>query len=405
MDIINLLKKYAELYDKGSNLSLSEQTTYANVKNNPELAEIAAIIDSLPTLNEKYEAIAKYEAQLKTSTASQTNELDQIKNACEKQFGIKLDSIEFKKLQSGKDIIAFFDPSIGRKRLIDYSYARSLVTEFTDVQNGNELYQTDNYEKNATNIAGAEAAANTNRELNMIDVDRFRAEYDEIIKRIPIQEQYKVAMINKLLNQSESRDFKYINLENMVALDKEGNIVEASLTRDNEAVVGEAATYDRDVVSLDNAGNVEYSNKAVVTSLPTAVKEDSITPTDFEIGEDAEFPDDTFTDDQDFRVVVKEEMDKHHILGSVEDEYQKVMSYSENMSKLESDHDNNLIDDNHYSFYKDLSQEYVNSKSLERIKAKTLKYEMKQEAGSIIIFILSFIAMIMCIVALILINR
>lgn len=405
MDIINLLKKYAELYDKGSNLSLSEQTTYASVKNNPELAEIAAIIDSLPTLNEKYEAIAKYEAQLKTSTASQTNELDQIKNACEKQFGIKLDSIEFKKLQSGKDIIAFFDPSIGRKRLIDYSYARSLVTEFTDVQNGNELYQTDNYEKNATNIAGAEAAANTNRELNMIDVDRFRAEYDEIIKRIPIQEQYKVAMINKLLNQSESRDFKYINLENMVALDKEGNIVEASLTRDNEAVVGEAATYDRDVVSLDNAGNVEYSNKAVVTSLPTAVKEDSITPTDFEIGEDAEFPDDTFTDDQDFRVVVKEEMDKHHILGSVEDEYQKVMSYSENMSKLESDHDNNLIDDNHYSFYKDLSQEYVNSKSLERIKAKTLKYEMKQEAGSIIIFILSFIAMIMCIVALILINR
>ena len=258
----------------------------------------------------------------------------------------------------------------------------------------------------------------------MIDIERFRAEYNEIIKRVPIQEQYKVAMINKLLKQSESRNLKYINLENMVALDKEGNIVEASLTRENETVVGEAATYDRNVVSLDNAGNAEYKNSAVVTSIPTTVKEDTtyssgavvtnlstnangnnITPTDFQTEEDAEFSDDSFTDKQDFKKVVQEEMNKHYIVGSVDDEYNKVMSYSEDGVKLESDHDNNIIDDNHYDFYKTLCEAYRNSKSLERIQARTLKYEMPREAGSIIVFILSFIAMIMCIVALVLINR
>ena len=45
-------------------------------------------------------------------------------------------------------------------------------------------------------------------------------------------------------------------------------------------------------------------------------------------------------DAQDFRKVVEEEMEKHHIQGSLEEEYNKVMQYSNDMTKLEDDYAN-----------------------------------------------------------------
>lgn len=399
MDNIDLLRKYADLYDKGNYLSIEESKVYSSVKNDPELTDIVKVIDSLPTKEEKYAAIAKYEASLQLQ---KKDELEKIKESCEKTFGIKLNNIEFKKLSNGKDIIAFYDPRLNRKRLIDYSYAKSLVTEFTNVQNNNELYQTEDYEQNAVNIAKAEAT--NNREFGMVDIEQFKLHYDELINMIPSNEQYKVEMINKLLNQSTNRNLKYINLENMVALDKDGNIVEAYKTSSlngEDVQVGETVSYEGNVSSIDNVGNVQYNNGNSYTSTNQDIKSNNITPNEFDTEEEIDFPDDAYTDNQDFKEIVQEEMEKHQIQGLVDDEYNKVIDYSNNLNKLENDYENEIINENQYEFYKDLTEAYTKSKSLDRIKTRTLEYK---QTGSVIIFILSFIAIIISIITIILIK-
>ena len=264
--------------------------------------------------------------------------MDELKSYYEKQYGITIDNIELKKLSNGSNLVAFYDPKLGRKRLIDY---------------------------------------NSSTELNMIDIDSFRANYNEIIKRIPANEQYKVAMINKLLNQSESREYKYIDLENMTALDNKGNIVEASLNRENEVQVGMTNSYETTTTIEEQTE--EPKTEIVETSQNTIIE-----------------------DAQDFRKVVEEEMEKHHIQGSLEEEYNKVMQYSNDMTKLEDDYANKLIDDNKYDFYKVCAEAYVNSKTLENVKNKSLVYG--PQSGFVSILIIAYIAIMISILALLLIN-
>ncbi len=400
MSNADLLRKYVDILEYGKHLTTAESEIYSSVVNNQELAPIVKAINETFPKEARYAVIKKYEQQL--NAMQPQSELEKIKQACQNAFGISLDNIEFKKLSNGKDIIAFYDPRLSRKRLIDYSYAKSLVGEFTNIQNSNNQFQTNDYEKNATNIARAEAASNTNRELNMIDIEKFKNNYNELIKRIPVNEQYKVEMINKLLNQSVSRDIKYINLENMVALDKSGTIIEASLNRDNEVLVTGAADIQRNVSSMDNAGNVTYSNNAAFNSAPVDATNREITPTAFEEKEEIVNPEEEQKED-DFKAVIQEEMDKQSISGSVDEVYEKVKDYTEDMSKLEQDYENKTLDDAHYEFYNVLCENYINNYTLEKDNTMSLTYTAGPN-GFVFTIVLAVIAMIIGLVILIAIK-
>ena len=373
----DLLRKYVDILEYGNHLTAAESEIYSRVKNDPELAPIE----------------------------KDKNELDQIKEACQKTFGVNLDNIEFKKLSNGKDIIAFYDPRLNRKRIIDYSYAKSLVTEFSNIQNNNVDFQTEDYEKNATNIAQAEAGNNINREFNMIDIEKFKANYNELIKRIPADEQYKVAMINQLLNQSTNRNIKYINLENMVALDETGNIIEASLDSENKARVTGTADIQRNVSSIDNAGNVTYSNNATFTSAPTNDVPSEITPNEFEQQEEIVNPDEE-NKEEDFKRVIKEEMEKHNMNGSVDDVYEKVKEYSEDLTKLEADFENKSLSDSQYEFYNELCESYVNANTLENTNTLSLTYTNPDAKpnGFALALILAIVAIAIGLIVIILMN-
>lgn len=398
----DLLRKYVEILEYGNHLTTAESEIYSRVKNDPELAPIAKAIEETFPKEARYEVIKKYEEQLKEKDK---NELDQIKEACQKTFGVNLDNIEFKKLSNGKDIIAFHDPRLNRKRIIDYSYAKSLVSEFSNIQNNNVDFQTADYEKNATNIAQAEAGNNINREFNMIDIEKFKANYNELIKRIPADEQYKVAMINQLLNQSTNRNIKYINLENMVALDATGNIIEASLDSENKARVTGTADIQRNVSSIDNAGNVTYSNNATFTSAPTNDVPSEITPNEFEQQEEIVNPDEE-NKEEDFKRVIKEEMEKHNMNGSVDDVYEKVKDYSEDLTKLEADFENKTLSDSQYEFYNELCESYVNTNTLENNNSLSLTYTNPDTKpnGFVLTIILAIVAIAIGLIVIILMN-
>lgn len=403
MSNADLLRKYVDILEYGKHLTTAESEIYSSVVNNQELAPIVKAINETFPKEARYAVIKKYEQQL--NAMQPQNELDKIKQACQNAYGISLDNIEFKKLSNGKDIIAFYDPRLNRKRLIDYSYAKSLVGEFTDVQNSNDMFQTDDYEKNATNIAKTEAANNTNRELNMIDIEMFKTNYNDLIKRIPSDEQYKVEMVNKLLNQSESRNIKYINIENMVALDKDGTIIEASLSRDNEVQVSSASDIKRNVSSMDNNGNVTYTNDATFNSAPIEATNSEITPTDFEQQEEIVDPEEQ-EKEENFKIIIQEEMDKHNIYGSVDEVFEKVKYYTEDMTKLENDFENKTLNDNQYEFYNALCESYINANTLEKGNSMTLTYTNSDISpnGFIFTIVLAVIAMIIGLVILIAIK-
>lgn len=400
----DLLRKYVDILEYGNHLTTAESEIYSRVKNDPELAPIAKAIEETFPKEARYAVIKKYEEQLKEKDR---NELDQIKEACQKTFGVNLDNIEFKKLSNGKDIIAFHDPRLNRKRIIDYSYAKSLVSEFSNIQNNNVDFQTEDYEKNATNIAKAEAGNNINREFNMIDIEKFKANYNELIKRIPADEQYKVAMINQLLNQSTNRNIKYINLENMVALDASGNIIEASLDSENKARVTGTADIQRNVSSIDNAGNVTYSNNATYTSVPSNNEPSEITPTEFEQKEEVVNPNEE-NKEEDFKRVIKEEMEKHNMNGSVDDVYEKVKDYSEDLTKLEADYENKTLNDSQYEFYNELCDSYVNTNTLENKKTMSLTYTpaetQNNQAGFTTVILIALVAIAIGLIVIILLN-
>ena len=107
MNNIELLKEYIELLDRNQDeLADSEYYTLYSVRNDPNLYDIVRDIDSAYTKEDRYNVLKQYESQL--NYMAQT-ELEKMKDIYQKAFGIKLDKIEFKKLKSGIDVIAFYD--------------------------------------------------------------------------------------------------------------------------------------------------------------------------------------------------------------------------------------------------------------------------------------------------------
>ena len=125
---IEYLKKYVDYLERGGMSSTRDELEAKYyVENDSELAAVVKNIKEASNRDTRLKIIEDY----KNQELNKKDELEKIKEACSKVFGISLENIEYKKLKSGIDIIAFHDPNLNRKRIIDYSYAKSLVTEFT----------------------------------------------------------------------------------------------------------------------------------------------------------------------------------------------------------------------------------------------------------------------------------
>lgn len=278
--------------------------------------------------------------------------LEMLTRAYEKAFNVKIDKLEFKKLENGDTIIMFYDPRLGRKRIVDQ---------------------------------------NTRTELRVYDIDYFKANYNELVQGLPAD---KAIRINSLLEQSNLRECKYINIDKMIALDSKGNVVEASLNNKNEVRVG--LNNNGYSTSLDEniEPDVKIGEQTEVEQTVTTPDPDQNTP---QIEDDI---DTKIVIDEEVKTMIEEEMEKHQIQGSPEEEYNKVVLYSNDRAKLDKLHDEGLIDDNYYDFYIVCSEAYV--KKITYKKDNSLSYTM--QSGFITVFIMAFIAIMFSIVALLLIN-
>lgn len=345
------LIKYVDLIDKTTNLTIEENTIKYKIERDNGLSWLVRDLYKMSRREDRLEAVKNYINRKEELT----KDTDKLKDSLNKVYGIKLDSIDFLKLESGIDVIAFYDENYHRKRIIDYSYAKSLTEEFTNKQNNNNIFQSQDYEANSVAIAKQEALENEGkRELDMIDVETFKKDFNDRIREL--NDPIKIQNIKKIYDTAimPNSNIKYVNIENMIALDDKNNIIESYYDeKTNQSVIESPVQYRSTVEYVDNKENVEndeYNTSGELSSNnPVENNNADITPTDFE---------------KEIEIVNAEELEldnqmtRYGIVGTRQEVISNIKKYYNDMNSLYKDRENNVLDEVKFKFYESMVDKY-----------------------------------------------
>lgn len=167
-----------------------------------------------------------------------------------KTFGVDINDIEHKYLNSGKEIFSFYDSKIGRKRLLENPSDGTLVEFLKEEQNNNEDFQSNDYKANSTAILN-EKLKEKNIELKMV----YIGDLNDHQKEIDNLEEKKKKCLDEILKKKERLGVVYVNLEDIVALDKDGKIIEGAYNDEKqkaEVQIPKEANYKAQEISNEN---------------------------------------------------------------------------------------------------------------------------------------------------------
>lgn len=253
-ELRNNLLKYSEYLSKrnDSNYIMDLNTSYIVSKimdesrTNPELNEIVEKLKNADNINEYESIISNYLSKLELKS------INEDKEAISKVFGIDITDIEHRVLNNEKEIFSFYDRKLGRNRILENLYkGESLTEQLKKSQNENEKFQTENYKENSYQMLD-EKTKEFDCEFDMVYIgDIYK--YDYIISKM---DKEKLESLKKLLSRKDELDIKYINLENLVALDKDGKIYESLYDeKKQEAIVEEPKEYSYNKNEMSNDEN------------------------------------------------------------------------------------------------------------------------------------------------------
>lgn len=167
-----------------------------------------------------------------------------------KKFGVDINDIEHKYLNSGKEIFSFYDSKIGRKRLLENPSDGTLVEFLKEEQNNNEDFQSNDYKANSTAILN-EKLKEKNIELKMV----YIGDLNDHQKEIDNLEEKKKKCLDEILKNKEKLGVVYVNLEDIVALDKDGKIIEGAYNDEKQKAEVQSpkeANYKAQEISNEN---------------------------------------------------------------------------------------------------------------------------------------------------------
>lgn len=167
-----------------------------------------------------------------------------------KTFGVDINDIEHKYLNSGKEIFSFYDSKIGRKRLLENPSDGTLVEFLKEEQNNNEDFQSNDYKANSTAILN-EKLKEKNIELKMV----YIGDLNDHQKEIDNLEEKKKKCLDEILKNKEKLGVVYVNLEDIVALDKDGKIIEGAYNDEKQKAEVQSpkeANYKAQEISNEN---------------------------------------------------------------------------------------------------------------------------------------------------------
>lgn len=207
-----------------------------------------------------------------------------------KTFGVDINDIEHKYLNSGKEIFSFYDSKIGRKRLLENPSDGTLVEFLKEEQNNNEDFQSNDYKANSTAILN-EKLKEKNIELKMV----YIGDLNDHQKEIDNLEEKKKKCLDEILKNKEKLGVVYVNLKDIVALDKDGKIIEGAYNDEKQKAevqspkeanykAQEISNENNDVSSNENNGESYFTDNTSVNEfnefedIPDIINAEGIDP-------------------------------------------------------------------------------------------------------------------------------
>lgn len=226
IDILN--RQEESMNGEPFQLSTEEEETLAELQNvyenDPDKAELVKQLKEC-SREQRQEMVEEYFQPVKED-ASEEEEIAEA-------FGISVEKITHKYLESGKELFLFYDTNLQREVIIENEEKGVPLKERLEkIQKENQKYQTSNDEENSKNILMDER--------NTKDLELAMYTKNEILNHPSLlsdMSQNDLLELDYLLKNYEDLHIKSINLENLIYLDESGEINEVSVNDKEEVVV------------------------------------------------------------------------------------------------------------------------------------------------------------------------
>ena len=279
-----IMIKYVELlnqYKLNNNISFNvEELSFIKqvnkeAINNIELYNLIESIKKLSNETEIKKIIDDYFNKIENSSSINNNNIEK---EIEKTFGIDINNIHHHFLDNGNEIFYFYDLKLNKNVVLENKKdGKSLVEQLKEMQVKNESYQTENNIQNTNNML--EYLRQNDMEVKMIDINEIH-NYTNQLNNLN-EEQTKKLRI--LISSSNQMNIKYVNIENMLAIDNNNRILEVkhdkekdiyNIVEPNEGIYNEQDINTSDRIDttyteqeqINNLQN-EYEDKPEVNSI------------------------------------------------------------------------------------------------------------------------------------------
>lgn len=177
-----------------------------------------------------------------------------------KTYGIDISNIQHKYLDNGKEIFYFYDIKLGRNIVLEnQKNGISLVEQLKEMQIENEKFQTGTDIQN-TNQMLKEKQNKENIEIKMIPLNEINNHMNEIQTKNATD----LHKIDYLIKNAERIGLSYINIENIIGIDKYGKIIEVTYDKENNRyMINEpiSAEYKEENINTSEKINNNYTTE------------------------------------------------------------------------------------------------------------------------------------------------
>ena len=217
--------------------------------------EFMNILNSMSNINpsERIKVIEEY-----FNKKEEVKEASVEEKEISKTFGIDISNINHKFLNNGNEIFYFYDLKLGRDVVLQNNKnGKTLVEQLKEMQQENEMFQTQNNEANTNNML-EQQINNSDIELKMVTLNDIRNN-PNITNSMNKDDLNK---LNYLINNYNNLNIKVINLENMLYIDNNNSIREVIYNKEKNQYYTEepqSANYQEENQKIELA-NPSYEN-------------------------------------------------------------------------------------------------------------------------------------------------
>lgn len=317
---------------------------------------------------------------------SKISERQEPKEEISRIFGIDISEIEHKRLDTGLEIFAFYDKKLGRKRFIENpENSKSLTQQLKEIQNTDEYYQGEkDYKDNATSMLKTFPY-----ELELIDIVDIN-DYETRINGLEERERLK---LNKLLSNKDINEIRYINLENSLALSKDGSIIESVIT-ENKILP------DSEEVKLETPKEYNYN----IDEMSSQEKENDDLENELSEGKNDNTQEITFNDLEDIPELIEAELAQKYYRTITKEELNKIktniIQYYKNPDLMIN------LEEKERVFYEKFVSILSNKIEARKSKSSQIQYTYEEKNGGFLnIIFISIIVIILVLIILLFIKN